>query len=114
MARLYADENFPLGAVVELRHLGHDVLTALEAGQANQRIPDPDVLLFAIGSGRAVLTLNWWHFVGLHTRTTSHCGIVVCQDDRNGARLAARIDQAVTAAVPLDNKLVRVRKPSAP
>jgi hypothetical protein len=36
VAALYADENFPLEVVEALRRLGHDVLTALEAGQANQ------------------------------------------------------------------------------
>ena len=30
MARLYADENFSLAVVEELRHLGHDVSTVLE------------------------------------------------------------------------------------
>ena len=39
MANLYADENFDYGAVVELRLLGHDVLRAQAAGQANQGIP---------------------------------------------------------------------------
>lgn len=34
MARLYANENFPLPAVEVLKNLGHDVLTMLEAGQA--------------------------------------------------------------------------------
>jgi uncharacterized protein DUF5615 len=34
MARLYADENFPLPVVEELRRLGHDVLTIYETGQA--------------------------------------------------------------------------------
>lgn len=29
---LYADENFPLRVVEELRRLGHDVLTALQDG----------------------------------------------------------------------------------
>jgi hypothetical protein len=33
---LYADENFPLRVVEELRRLGHDVLTASEDGRANQ------------------------------------------------------------------------------
>jgi len=47
MARLYADENFPLPVVECLRLLGHDVLTAFEAGQAEQGIPDPLVLAFA-------------------------------------------------------------------
>ena len=47
MAAFYADENFPLQAVEALRRLGHDVLTAIEAGQANQRLPDDVVLDFA-------------------------------------------------------------------
>jgi len=41
---LYADENFPLRVVEELRRLGHDVLTALEDGKANQAITDADLL----------------------------------------------------------------------
>ncbi len=33
--RFYADENFPLPVVAELRRFGHDVLTAFEDGRAN-------------------------------------------------------------------------------
>jgi hypothetical protein len=40
LARLYANENFPLPAVKRLRELGHDVLTTIEAGKANQSIDD--------------------------------------------------------------------------
>ena len=58
MASFYADENFPLQAVEALRRLGHDVLTAHEAGHANQRIPDDAVLDFSARSGRTVLSLN--------------------------------------------------------
>lgn len=36
MARLYSNENFPLSVVEELRRLGHDVLTVLEAGKDEQ------------------------------------------------------------------------------
>jgi hypothetical protein len=43
MARFYSNENFPLLTVVKLRELGHEVLTALEAGNANQRILDEAV-----------------------------------------------------------------------
>lgn len=32
--RFYADENFPLDVVAELRNLGHDCLTALEDERA--------------------------------------------------------------------------------
>jgi len=58
MASLYANENFPLQVVEALRALGHDVLTSLEAGQANQAIADDRVLAFAAQHGRALLTLN--------------------------------------------------------
>jgi hypothetical protein len=44
MARFYSNENFPLLTVVKLRELGHEVVTALEAGNANQRIADEAVL----------------------------------------------------------------------
>jgi len=54
MARLYADEQYPYPVVKLLRALGHDVLTVQEAGRANQKIPDPDVLAFASSEKRAV------------------------------------------------------------
>ena len=44
MASFYADENFHLEVVEALRRLGHDVVTALEAGQANQAITDESLL----------------------------------------------------------------------
>ena len=50
MARLYSDEDFSLPVVEELRNLGHDVLTAQEAGRSNQGISDSRVLAFAISS----------------------------------------------------------------
>ena len=56
MARLYADEDFPFPVVERLRQLGHDVLTTLEAGRANQRVSDADQLAFATSLGRAGLT----------------------------------------------------------
>jgi hypothetical protein len=44
MAAIYSNENFPKRVVEELRRHGHDVLTSYEAGQANQKIPDDQVL----------------------------------------------------------------------
>jgi hypothetical protein len=81
MARFYSNENFPLLTVLKLREFGHDVVTALEAGNANQRISDEAVLAYAISGGRAVLTINRKHFVALHNKTPAHCGIVVCSLD---------------------------------
>jgi hypothetical protein len=55
MARLYSNENFPLPVVEALRERGHDVLTTLDAGKANQSIPDDEVLDFAIRERRVIL-----------------------------------------------------------
>ena len=114
MSRLYADENFPRAVVLELRVLGHDVLTALEAGQANQQIADPNVLAFACKLGRAVITNNRWHFVRLHRTTPSHEGIVVCKEDDDFIALAQRIHQALLLEATLVNKLIRIRRPPNP
>jgi hypothetical protein len=91
MAILYADENFHFPVVAELRNLGHDVLTAHQAGQAGQRIPDPAVLAYAINHGRGVLTHNRKHFIKLHKKGIRHFGILVCTYDEDFLALAQRI-----------------------
>ncbi len=45
--RFYSNENFDYQVVVLLRALGHDVLTSYDAGKANQRISDEEVLQFS-------------------------------------------------------------------
>jgi len=109
MARFYSNENFPLRAVVCLRALGHDVLTSLEAGRANQRIPDADVLRFATEQSRAVLTLNRLDFFRLHRDLAGrHAGIIACTQNRDSAALAERIHDAVEADPDLNSKLIRI------
>ena len=112
MPAFYADENFPLPVVEALRRLGHDVLTAFEAGQANERIPDEGVLEFAARSGRAVLTLDRWEFIGLHARLRRHSGIVVCTQDSDVERQAAAIDAAVRDIAALQDSLIRINRPA--
>lgn len=112
MAAFYADENFPLETVEALRRLGHDVLTALEAGQANQSIPDDAVLVFATSARRILLTLNRRHFIGLHAKSTAHAGIVVCTEDPDFARLAASIDAAVQSLPSQMGTLIRINRPA--
>ena len=65
MAKLYTDEDFDYPVVTQLRLLSHDVLTAQQAGQAQQRVPDPAALAFAVAQGRALLTYNRRHFIRL-------------------------------------------------
>ena len=76
MAQLYADEDFSSPVVQRLRQLGHDILTAHEAGQAGQGIEDEAVIAFATKAGRGVLTFNRRHFIRLHSRVLSHGGIL--------------------------------------
>ncbi|ETX03742.1 MAG: hypothetical protein ETSY1_46280 (plasmid) [Candidatus Entotheonella factor] len=112
MARLYADEDFSYPVVVRLRQLGHDLVTAQEAGQANQRIEDEAVLAYASEQGRAVLTFNRRDFVRLHRTTSSHEGIVVCSRDDDVSALAERIHQQLESEPSLQNQLLRINRPS--
>ena len=110
MARLYADENFPLGVVEQLRLLGHDVLTAREAGRAGFGIPDPIVLEDARTQARAVLTHDRKDFIRLHSRDPHHAGIIVCTNDPDIVALAQRIDRAILAAGSLTGRCLRVNR----
>jgi Domain of unknown function (DUF5615) len=112
MARLYADEQFPRVVVKLLRDIDHDILTVQEAGKANQRIPDEEVLAFAISDNRAVLTINRSDFIRLHNSQPYHAGIIVCTEDLDRQRLAIRINEAIINAGTLNNKLIRVTRPS--
>jgi hypothetical protein len=72
---------------MELRRLGHDVLTSLDAGNANASVPDAEVLSFASSRQRILLTNNRRHFLQLHSRRTeSHCGSPVSLSLLNDAR----------------------------
>lgn len=112
MALLYSNENFPKKVVEQLRLLGHDVLTSLDAGNANRKIPDDEVLHYATSLGRAVLTLNRRDFVQLHKSNPDHEGIVICTLDRDIPEFAARIDQGLAKVQNLAGKLIRIVRPS--
>jgi Domain of unknown function (DUF5615) len=112
MGRFYANENFPLPVFLELRRLGHDVLTIQETGKAGQATPDQEVLAFAVSQRRTVLTINRLHFVRLHKRQSAHAGIVVCTLDLDFTGLASRIHQAIQNKKNLDNELLRINRPA--
>lgn len=111
MARLYADENIRRSVVETLRSLGHDVLTAFEAGQANQKVPDEKVLQFSISEQRILLTYNRKHFIRLHHINPVHFGIVVCTEDDNELALAQRIHEAISIE-ETQYHLFRVNRPN--
>ena len=111
MARFYSNENFPHPAVEALRKLGHDIITIQERGRHNERVPDPEVLAFAVSEQRAILTLNRKDFIRLHNEDASHEGVVVCHEDRDFPRLAQSIHDAVFGHPSIAGMLIQVPKP---
>lgn len=111
MASLYANENFPFQVVESLRQFGHDVLTSLEAGQANQSIGDEDVLAFATQTNRVLLTINRRDFVREHNKNPNHAGIIACTQDDDTQGQAERINQSIKDYESLAGKLIRVNRP---
>jgi predicted nuclease of predicted toxin-antitoxin system len=109
---LYVDENFPLRVVEELRRLGHDVITALEDGRANQSITDRELLTRATELDRAILTLNRLDFKRLHVQVPNHAGIVICTEDPDRLGQAQRSAQSIAEMAELQGQLVRVYRPS--
>jgi predicted nuclease of predicted toxin-antitoxin system len=112
VARLYADRTIPVSCCKITAKFGNDVLTVQEAGKANQKIPDEEVLEFAISNNRAVLTLKRPDFIRLHRFNSDHTGIIVCTNDQNWERLAVRINEAISNLETLRSLLIRVNRPS--
>ncbi len=111
MARLYTNENFPFPAVEELRRLGHNVLTTLEAGKSGNAIPDEAIFQFACSENRVVVTLNRKHFIRLHELNHDHCGIIVCSFDPDFIAMAGRIDHSIKNQSSLSGQLIRINRP---
>jgi hypothetical protein len=111
MARLYANENFPLPVVEELRRLGHEVLTTNEAGETGKSVPDEEVLAFATAEGRILVTLNRKYFIHLHNANPDHAGIIVCSFDSDFSGQAHRIHAAIGSKSRLSGELIRIKRP---
>ncbi len=90
---LYADEDFALPVVEELRRRGHDVITAQQDGRGRAR--DAEILARADFLGRAVLTYNRSDFERLDRAGAAHSGILSAKHDTDFLALAERIDQAL-------------------
>jgi hypothetical protein len=112
VAGLYADENFPLPVVEELRRLGFDVLTMYEDDKANQSLTDDVVLSIANEKERALLTLNRKHFIQLHQQRPNHKGIIVCSFDPDFVGQAHRIADALEKEIGLTGRLIRIYRPA--
>jgi hypothetical protein len=105
--RFYADENFPLDTVIELRRLGHDVLTMFEDGRANKSIRDESVLKRSTKLERILLTINRLDFKRLHNSDSNHSGIVICTFDPDFVNQASRIDEVCQNSEKVEGTLLR-------
>ena len=110
--RFYADENFRLPVVAELRRLGHDVLTAFEDGRANQKIEDEKVLSRANRLARVLLTINRLDFRRLHTSGHPHVEIILCTADIDFPGQASRIHASCVDEIDFTGKLIQINRPA--
>ncbi len=114
MFNLYSNENFPLDMVEALRQLGYNVLTSYEAGQANQGIPDEDVLTFAKKQNRVLITLNRDDFLKLHRSGIKHTGMIICKDDRDYIGQVHVLHSYLQTQIDLSDRLIRLKKQNQP
>ena len=108
MASFYTNENFPIKVAQYLREMGHDVLTSHEAGNANQRVPDVEVLEFAAKASRILLTLNRRDFMELHEQSARHAGVIVCTQNADLHEQAEQIHMSVQEMREMTGKLLRI------
>jgi predicted nuclease of predicted toxin-antitoxin system len=113
MAKLFGDENFSAQALVSLKDLGHDTQSIFEAGLANQKITDREILEYASRNDRAVLTFDRRDYYKLHQESPKHAGIIACTFNPDNQELAQRIDQEISReSGELEAKFIRVYRPN--
>lgn len=114
MVKLYANENFPLETVRILRKLGYDVKTTHETGHSNLKIPDEEVLAYAVAERCAIITVNRKDFIRLHRSNLNHSGIIVCTKNDDFENFAECIHKALLQYDgDFSNLLIRVYRDPA-
>ncbi|MEL6439810.1 MAG: DUF5615 family PIN-like protein [Cyanobacteria bacterium J06621_8] len=108
--RFYSNENFAYEMVKILRILGYTVTTSYEAGQANQGIPDDEVLDYAVQNNLALITFNRDDFIELHNNGIQHLGIIVCKTDRDYQGQIDCLNNYLQTQNSLVNRLIRIKK----
>ncbi len=78
-------------------------------GKSNLRIPDEDVLAYAVLENRAILTINRKDFMRLHRVNSTHSGIIVCTKNDDFDNFATCIHKALSPYNGnISNLLIRV------
>ena len=106
----YSDENFASNMVVTLRRLGHTLITSYDAGQANQNIPDREVLAYATRNNLALITFNRDDFIELHNTGIKHSEITSCKTDRDYPGQVNYLHNYIQTQNSLIDRLIRIKK----
>lgn len=114
MFKFYGNENMASIIVKKLGEFCYDVLTSYEAGNANQGIPDIEVLNYATAENPIVITFYRDDFVALHKSGINHAGIVVCKDDRDYVNQVRVLHAYLLEQESLENRLIRIQKQNKP
>ena len=95
-----------------MRGLGYDILTSYEAGQANQKIPDDQVLNYATNLGRIILTENRQDFITLHHQIHHHSGIILYKADRDYEGKVQLLHEFLSQEMTtnMDDRLIKILK----
>jgi hypothetical protein len=117
VAALYTDHNVDQRIAIQLRHLGHYVVTAPMLGL--QRAGDDEHLLAAAQHSWILVTHDWKDFSLLHdawrrwaqawraTPVPQHAGILVIPQPWPAPDAAQEIDRFIQSNPPLANVLYR-------
>ena len=121
MARLLADEQFPVRIQDRLRRLGHDIVSvrSFDTSPSGDGKSDEEVLQIAASENRTVLTLNTKDFKRLHedNAVPNHKGIIgyVLGDDDpdfQGRFIDERIKRETKPPRRLDRRFVLITQGS--
>jgi hypothetical protein len=82
-----------------------------DAGNANQGIPDEDVLAFATSQNRAVITQNRKDFIRLHNQGLNQLGIVSCSKNLDWDSFSTEIARVLSIRDSIAGEVVRVTRP---
>ena len=111
MTRLFADENIPPRIVQGLQNHGVDIITTTDAQLDNRKTSDPDILAYASGVGRAVITFDRGDYKKLHQQSNAHSGIILLKQNMPLPMLIEKVAALALSQADLSGKVHRVIQP---
>ena len=109
--KLYTDEDVNPIIAAHLHRKGYNALSAHDAGQANQGIPDSEQLEYATQQNRVIFTFNVADYIELDIQWKAenkvHRGIIVSKRIENIGELIRRLKRHIdTVPTEIQNNLL--------